>query len=176
MNEQKVEVTIRGASPLLMHSFPLVPIEALDKKPPVEQAELAAYKAHEKYYVPGVNVQRCLVSAASYSKGKGRGNLSRVVAACVGVEPEFAVLTPQEYEVDSRPVVVPATKGRILRHRPRFDKWELDLTISFDGDLLTEQQLRRVVDDAGSRVGLLDFRPEKRGPFGRFIVTAWKAC
>ena len=176
MNQKSISVTIQGTSPLLMHSFPLVPIEALEKKSPEEQAELAAYKAHEKYYVPGVNIQRCLVSAATYSKGKGRGNLSRVVAACVTVVPEFSVLTPQKYQVDSRPVVVPATKGRVLRHRPRFDKWQIEVIVSFDADLLTEQQLRRVVDDGGSRVGLLDFRPEKRGPFGRFMVTVWKAC
>jgi len=29
------------------------------------------------------------------------------------------------------------------------------------------------VDDTGQRVGLLDFRPEKKGPFGRFVVTRW---
>jgi len=34
--------------------------------------------------------------------------------------------------------------------------------------------LRHIVDDAGSRVGLLDFRPERKGPFGRFIVIEWK--
>jgi hypothetical protein len=30
------------------------------------------------------------------------------------------------------------------------------------------------VDDAGQRVGALDFRPEKKGAFGRFVVTHWE--
>jgi hypothetical protein len=46
--------------------------------------------------------------------------------------------------------------------------------MDYDDVLLKESELRRVVDDAGSRVGLLEFRPEKKGPFGRFIVTEWK--
>ena len=76
--------------------------------------------------------------------------------------------------IDSRPVVVPATKGRIVRHRPRFDTWETTFNISFDETLLTSQQVRTVVDDCGSRVGLLDFRPERKGPFGRFMVSHWE--
>ena len=37
-----------------------------------------------------------------------------------------------------------------------------------------DKGLKAIVDDAGDRVGLLDFRPERKGPFGRFMVTAWK--
>lgn len=33
----------------------------------------------------------------------------------------------------------------------------------------------RIVDDCGTRVGLLDFRPERKGPFGRFVVTKWES-
>ena len=71
-------------------------------------------------------------------------------------------------------VVMPATKGRIVRYRPRLNQWKVSFDIEFDNTLITETQLRRVVDDAGSRVGLLDFRPERKGPFGRFIVIDWK--
>jgi hypothetical protein len=40
--------------------------------------------------------------------------------------------------------------------------------------LLSEKEVRGIVDNMGSRVGLLDFRPEKKGPFGRCMVTAWQ--
>ena len=170
----KVTVEIKGISSLLMHAFPLVPIEALEKKSPAEQAELAAYRTPDgKLYVPGVAVQRALVSGATYSKGKGRGSLQKPVAACVQVSPEYLLLTPQDYVVDTRAVVVPATKGRVPRHRPRFDAWTISCEIEFDPTLLKETELRRVVDDTGARVGLLDFRPEKKGPCGRFVVTKW---
>lgn len=175
MPTNTVTCSIEGVSPLLMHRFPLEPIEALEKKSPAEQAELAAYRTPEsKLYIPGVNINRALVAGATYSKGKGRATLQKPVAASVIVSPEYCVLTPQEYVVDSRPIVVPATKGRVLRHRPRLDQWRCTFEIEYDPDLLTEEQLRRVVDDTGSRVGLLDFRPERKGPFGRFSVVGWE--
>lgn len=90
------------------------------------------------------------------------------------VTPERIPLDLDSYEIDSRPVVIAATKGRILRHRPRFEKWDLTFVIEWDLELLSEKEIRQIVDDAGKRVGLLDFRPEKKGPFGRFVVTSWK--
>lgn len=174
--EKSVEVTLKGLHPgLLMHSYPLVPIEAMEKKSAREQAELSAYKNDGHYYLPGTAIQRALVGAASYSKGKNRGSLSRVVAACVFVSPEVNVLNGNPPHIDTRPVVVPATKGRVLRHRYCFEDWKITVNIAYDPDMLTEAQLRRVVDDCGSKVGLLDYRPEKRGPFGRFAVVGWKA-
>jgi len=158
-----------------MHSFPLVPIEALDKKPVEEQAKLAAYWTPDgKLYVPGVAIQRAIVNGATFSKGKGRGSLQKPVAACVIVSPDYCILDQQTYVIDSRPVVIPSTKGRVLRHRPRFDKWCVKFNIEWDNTLIKESELRRIVDDTGSRVGLLDFRPQNKGPFGRFMVTSWK--
>ena len=164
-----------GQSPLLMHAFPLLPIEAMEKKPPAEQAELAAYRDPDTHdlYVPAVAVQRALVAAAAYSKGKGRASLVKQAAACLLVTPERLSLGTQTYMVDSRPVVMPATRGRVLRHRPRLDVWAITYTLEWDERLISEQQIRRIVDDMGSRVGLLDFRPEKKGPYGRSVVVSW---
>lgn len=172
-----ITVAIKGISALLMHSFPLVQVEGLEKRTPDEQAEIAAYRDPDtgELYIPGVAFQRALVAGAAYSKGKGRSTLQKPVAACVLVTPERASLGTKEYIVDARPVVIPATKGRVVRYRPRLDSWETTFSIEFDPMLITEDQLRRVVDDTGRNVGLLDYRPEKKGPFGRFMVTAWKS-
>lgn len=171
-----IAVEVKGISALLMHSFPMVPVEAVEKKPKEEQAEISAYRIPDDggLYVPAQAFQRALVSAGTYSKGKGRGNLSRVIGGSVLVTPEYLDLGVRDYVIDSRPVVIPATKGRVMRYRPRLNEWKFTAQIEYDENLLTEAQLRRVVDDCGKMVGLLDFRPEKRGPFGRFIVTEWK--
>jgi hypothetical protein len=176
MSLQIRKVTLKGATPILMHAFPLVPIEALEKKLPAEQAELAAYRDPEtgQLYVPGTNVQRALVAAATYSKGKGRGSLQRAAAACLQVMPERIPFGTKTYAVDSRPVVVPATKGRVVRHRPRLDEWQITFELEWDDHLLKETEVRRIVDDMGQRVGLGDYRPEKKGPFGRSVVVSWK--
>src|SRR5262249_37918786 len=145
------------------------------KKTPAEQAEIAAYRIPQSgnLYIPGVALQRAIVGGAAFSKGKGRATLQKPVAACVFVTPEYLDLGIKEYEVDTRPIVMPSTKGRILRHRPRLDHWKVRFTLEFDDTLLKSTELRRIVDDTGSRVGLLDFRPERKGPFGRFVVTSW---
>lgn len=173
---KSVKVGLKGISPLLQHAFPLVPIEALEKKSIEEQAEYAAYRDAEtgELYIPGVAIQRSFINAATYSKGKGRASLQKPAAACLMVAPERVGLGAKEYTIDSRPVVVPATKGRVLRHRPRLDDWHASFELSWDDHLLTETEVRRIVDDAGSRVGLLDFRPERKGPFGRFMVIVWE--
>jgi hypothetical protein len=169
-----INVTIKGVYPLLMHRMPLVNINGLDKLPAEEQAEHAAYRMPDgMLYIPGTNIQRAIISGATYSKGKSRASLQKPVAACVLVTPEHCTLGVKDYIVDSRTVVIPATKGRIVRHRPRLDEWKVSFTVEYDPVLLTEEQLRTVVDDTGARVGLLDFRPEHKGPFGRFMVTEW---
>jgi hypothetical protein len=171
---KKIHVESKGTSPLLMHRFPMIPLEAPEKKSAAEQAEYAAYRHGENLYVPGLNLQRSLVSSALFSKGKGRSSLQKRVAACVLVSPEHLDLGTARYDIDSRPVVVPATKGRIIRHRPRLDEWKLKFDLEYDENLLGEPQVRRIVDDAGQLVGLLDFRPETKGSFGGFIVTFWE--
>lgn len=176
MTIKKTQCEITGTSPLLMHRFPMESIVALEIKSREEQAEISAYRDPDtrELYIPGVAFQRCLVAAAVYSKGKGRASLQKPVAACVIVTPERASLGVEEYAIDSRPVVISATKGRVIRHRSRLNEWRTTFIIEYDDELITEERLRRVVDDAGSRVGLLDFRPERKGPFGRFMVALWK--
>ena len=176
MTIKKVNVKLKGKSALLMHSFPMVPIEAFEKKSIEEQAELAAYRDEDsgELYIPGINIQRALIAAAVYSKGKGRASLQKPAAACLMVEPEKVLLGVKDYKIDSRPVVMPATRGRIMRYRPRLDAWVFGFELEFDDMLLAESQVRKIMDDACDKVGFLDFRPEKKGPFGRGMVVEWK--
>jgi len=175
MAVELVQVGIEGISPLLMHSYPMEPIEGLDKMSKEDQAKHAEYRNPDgKLYIPGVAMQRALVAGAAYSKGKGRASLAKVAAACMMVSPEYLILKPQEYNIDSRRVVIRATGGSVIRHRPRFEKgWEVSFDLEYDNTMIKEEQARRVVDDTGKLVGILDFRPACKGPFGRFMVTSW---
>jgi hypothetical protein len=174
---QKVEVSIKGLPPgIMMHRFPLEPIVGLEKKTKEEQAEYSAYRNAEsgELYIPGPALQQALVAAATYSKGKGRGSLQKVVAASVFVLDGTLGLGMKKYEVDSRAVVVPATGGRVIRHRPVVPDWKTSFELMYDENLLSEAQIRKVVEEAGSLCGLLDYRPNCKGPFGRYMVTSWK--
>jgi len=171
-----VTITVCGQSPLLMHRFPMEPVQSIEKLAPEEQAELAAYRipGSGNLYVPGVNMWSSIVEGAAYVKGKGRASMQKPAAACILVTPEYLDLGTKAYEIDARPVVVPATKGRVVRYRPRLNDWKLTMQVEWDPTLISDVQLRQIMDHAGQRVGVGDFRPQKKGPFGRFVVEHWE--
>lgn len=181
---ETIEVTIKGVSPLLMHRFSEQEqakvasrtSKRLGFKKPGAAAEEAAYRLPNGggLYQPAEHIRQAIVGAAGYHK-QGRRSAATSAAAGIFVEPEAIPHKSGDYEVDSRPVVVPATRGRVMRHRPRLDDWELSFTILYDESLFDESLVRAILDDAGQKVGIGDFRPSKRGPFGRFMVTEWKA-
>jgi len=156
--------------------------ENFDKLSPEKQVEYAAYRednvhldvVHGGLYVPGEAVRSTLVAAAKFSKGRGRSTLQTTAAACLMVEPEHIYLGTDKYEIDSRWVVNPPTGGRVIRHRPKLNRWKITFVIKYDDNLLKAVQVRRIVDDGGALVGLLDFRPACKGPFGRYIVEEWR--
>jgi hypothetical protein len=58
-----------------------------------------------------------------------------------------------------------------LRYRPRFDQWGARFTLSLDDESLDIGTAHKLLSEAGQHIGIGDFRPEKRGPFGCFRVT-----
>jgi hypothetical protein len=57
--------------------------------------------------------------------------------------------------------------------RPRFDKWELRIDLEIDRHETSIERMREVVEKAGRRTGLGDFRPGTKGIFGQFCITRW---
>jgi hypothetical protein len=80
----------------------------------------------------------------------------------------------KDFEVDARPVTIPATKGRVMRYRPRFNCWGLKFSLVINEAMLALDDAQMLLNEAGVSVGIGDFRPEKRGPFGTFLVTSFK--
>ena len=85
---------------------------------------------------------------------------------------EYEIISPG-WEVDERPIRNPATGGRFLRYRPRFNEWAVEFSVEIDETMIGPKLFRQLVDDAGKKIGLGDFRPACKGPFGRFVVTDW---
>jgi hypothetical protein len=80
----------------------------------------------------------------------------------------------KDYEVDSRPVTIPSTKGKVMRHRPRFDQWSMRFTLRINEDILPVDFVQLLLTEGGQQIGIGDFRPEKSGPFGTFQITSWQ--
>ena len=128
--------------------------------------------------IPQPNLLRCIMEGGRFHKiGKKQVTTLKesLVPACVEIHDVFIPLeTVSGWKVDTRPVRIPSTGGRILTHRPMFDDWALSFTVMLDHGLMSDRLFREIVDDAGNRVGLGDFRPGTRGPYGRFSVTRWE--
>ena len=194
MKPTTVKCTIRGLTPLLVNRFSDEAAQDATagtrkthrtkaRLSPRDDAQGRLYQTGAKrqrdQVIPSENLLACLVEAGRFLK-VGKRQLSTqkasLVAAWVTFEdPHTRIVHKAPWSVDSRPVRIPATGGRILRHRPRFDDWKLSFAIQLHPilDLGGADVARELVDIAGAVVGLCDFRPSTRGPFGRFRVDRW---
>lgn len=178
---KQISIEIAGASPLLVHRFPeQEQLEASSGEHSRREA-VSDYEAALSClylldgalpYLPAENIRQSLIAAAGRHK-IGRKAASSDAAAALYIEPD-AIPLLGEWVIDKRPVVIPATRGRIIRVRPRFDYWSLRFVLNVETTLISLSLVRKIVDDAGNYVGVGDFRPAKKGPYGRFTVTLWK--
>jgi len=176
--------TIRGTKPLLMHSTRSMTeapkLARGEVLPPAKEAELALYKDKSgRIVIPGDCILGALKAAAPNFKAKGKGKTTLKNFVDSGLEiAGDAVISPQEYAVDSRPVVV--QRSRIIRSRPIFDEWEATFDVEildtgtwfdqFDEKYSKGGILRDVIIYAGKFKGLCDFRPR----FGRFELVSFE--
>ena len=174
-------VTIQGISPLLMNRpSNLIGDISKDKKPHQDDAMAQAsdklYQVDGQLYQPSTHLQGSLVEAGKHKKvvGKGKSTYSKIVGYAVQIEPFEIVHKNPKWEVFSVLAVNPSTKGRNLLHRPILKKWELDFQVVFDETEVPESIMKELLDIAGRIAGLGDWRPAKKGPYGKFQVTSWK--
>jgi hypothetical protein len=185
----KIQIAIEGVTPLICNKFTDLAAErasngssgssaAADRGTPQDTAASKLYigLAGEPM-IPQPNLMRCLVEGGRFHK-IGRSQIttarSSMLFSCLDVEgAEIAIEHKQPWKVDTRAVRIPSTGGRILAHRPIFDDWRLVFEVELDTTILGAKLFRQIVDDAGKRVGLGDFRPACKGPYGKFTVTSW---
>lgn len=150
-----------------------------DRGTPFEIAEKKLYKGLDgKPMIPSPNLLRSIVDGGYFTKlGKKQVTTARssMLYSCVGINAvEIPIIHKQPWKVDTRPVRIPSTGGRILAHRPMFDDWRLEFEVELDTSIINAKLFRQIVDDAGSRIGLGDFRPSTKGPFGRYKIVKWQ--
>lgn len=189
---KRFRVTIVGDTSLLQHRFgeqaetdsgKSTRRVQMHDETPRQAAEKVSYKDEKgRFYFPGAAIGRMLREAGGAHKQKGsRKSVKYLVPAAVLVLDDAVIITEadgktpaKDFEVDSRPVVIPATKGRIMRHRPRFDKWAAVFELRVNETVLHPDVVHRLLMEGGEQIGIGDYRPEKGGPFGVFRVTEWK--
>lgn len=180
-NLVRAKVMVRGTRPLIQHAFgpDSIPLEAQEKagvagNDPREWKKSCLLTEEGQLYIRGNYVFGCLRNAARHTK-KGRGSIQPLVAATLQVEEPIVLLNrwmPKAGEppldptngaaghdvyVDVSPVRNPTTKARNIRYRlATAPGWECTFTITWDKTLVSREQMRAVLNHAGTLAGFGD--------------------
>jgi len=181
-NYKKIDVEIRGLTPLLMNRLNPESLKSksrmrMEQYSTEQDAANSAYIAEidgkRQLYIP----QECLYSMIIYTAKQykiRRMSLSSLLAGTMRVEPEKVPLGTDKYEVDERAVVI--QNQRVLKGRAKLPKWSAKFQLIYDSRRLPdgiEATLKEILEDAGTRMGLLDYRPQHKGWFGTFAVESF---
>lgn len=186
---KEIRIAVEGITPLICNRFTDEAMEAAtngtrssaigNKGTPLEQAEKKLYIGHDgKPMIPQPNVFRSIIDGGTFHKaGKSKVTTLKtsMIPSCLAIdELEIPIIHREPWVVDTRAVRIPSTGGRISTHRPMFHDWRLEFTMQLDDSIMASRMLRMVIDDSGKRIGLGDFRPACKGPYGRYVVVEWR--
>ena len=184
---QTITIKLTGTTPLLMHSDRFAnPIDPLTKahkeltskrKKTDEDHEAIAlsewrgalyFDDEIGVYLPSENIEAAIVGAAKLQK-LGTAFKRGMIMVDLRCPLEFAGKTSVdemmanlgEYSLAKSVVVM---RARIMRIRPMFRDWSTTCTLSYDEELINKSDLLKAISDAGTLIGLCDWRPR----YGRF--------
>lgn len=186
-------ITLTGTAPLLMHnsrlSNPLDPAtKALKKctakrnKTEDDHEQIARLEfagglyidEHGGPFIPGENIARCLVDGAKITKQGVK--VTRGVFISTDVNP-LGYNGPRDedglWKAGWRHMAsVKVGTSRTMRCRPWFPEWKVQADGYLDPAVLELSDLSVIADNAGSLIGLGDWRPR----FGRFTAKVEHAA
>ena len=176
---RKIKVSIKGTAPLLQHKMSIGQEAQLASKTKKstgqdrgDKPEEYLYKVGNKICQPAEHILQAIIKRLGGYKiqGKGKKTYLEMGKGSLNITPDMIPHKTQEWEADSRTVVIKATRGRVVRIRPKINDWELDFIIELINDELPIEVIKCALDDAGREGGIGDYRPR----FGRFIVTSFQ--
>ena len=182
-----VHMRLEGIKPLLMHAEagvnPFDPltrqIKALTgKRLKTDEDQLAIARLEWELgmyyipdigpYIPGANVKKCVMEAAAINRGA-----TAVKRALIPMDAEIPLLYegPRTLEAlweggYAHTCSVGIGKKKIMRCRPRFNRWHLETSMRVNTAALDYDALMMYLRLAGDLTGLGDYRPT----FGRFVA------
>lgn len=184
----RIAATCKGISPFLMNPATDELLDQLrgrtrptkDKNRSVEDeaAEKLSKGPDGRIGVSSVNLYAAMVAAGRRVKN-GKTQISTATTTTLpglmSVEQMFLPFTDDPpWVADKRRGVNPKGGEMVCLIRPRFDTWGFEVTFLIDETEIAASTVRDVLRVAGQFIGLGDFRPSKRGPFGRFAIAEWK--
>lgn len=179
-SEKVYKVRITGRPPgILMHNIEGMmkqmsasSVRKRNQKPTFqEDAENSAYRMKSgELYIPSKAMYGCIVNGGKGAKIGKFGAMG--ILATIRIFPMQIPLGTNDYEIDVQMAVV--QHARIPRARPLIREWTIEFYVVFDSNYMRAEDLESIIKDAGKKVGILDFRPQHRGPYGTFKVESFE--
>lgn len=176
----EINVSVTGITSLLFNKFIQDELEPKSKRQTGVTKEKdpkdKLYIADGKIYTPASHFEGMFVNAAKNFKvrGKGKSTYSKLAGSAIAVLPAAIIHKHQEYTIFRTTAVNPTTKGRMIVDRPMMTTWALDFTVRVLDDEFPIEVVKEILDYGGTYVGIGDWRPDRKGKYGKFIVTAFK--
>lgn len=172
MGTYRIKVAVKGTRPLLQNQF-RVATEGPPKKGQVYDDEMEVKQRliiddKGKICQPALHFEAAMIKSAAEFKFQGRKTFKDLFKAAVFIEPMLIPHKLTRYVIDRQAVVI--AKARIIRCRPRFDKWELYFTILVNDDRIQPLVVKQILENAGKYHGIGDYRPR----FGLFTVSVFQ--
>ena len=183
-----VTATIKGQAPIQFSKHIVTPRpEALahqDHEEKTWRERMHVNPTTGKLFIPGMAFKKSMDSVAKFlgDKIKGKRNATWTKHFLSGVLPSGNAeldITPDKAE--KYPLFVPSDGkpgggSRVLKFFPIVREWATQITFTIIDDEITQEVFKRHLEQAGQLIGVLAFRPEHGGYFGRFEVEKleWK--
>jgi len=188
MSQQSLKFHIEGIAPLLMHNGQLAnPLNPLVKemktltgqRKKTDEVHLALSRlefraglylnSKGEVIITSDVLESCLIEGAKKSK------LGKQFKSAVAIHEDSILNYGKKLTVDElweRSAEFADVRGvkvgtsRVMRTRPIFRNWSLKFTALYDDEQINAENLLQAVTDAGTQVGLCDYRPK----YGRFQI------
>lgn len=189
-----VRVKCRGVSPFLMDRMTDETLDELrtgvrrNKPKDTPVRDVAKVKIYRENGDQGrIGIPQEMLFAALSNAGRNVKNGKKQVSTAktttlpdfMSIEELFIPLTNIDPDNEENSWVPDKRRGRLADGtavcvvRPKFTEWEFEVTVEYDEKKADESCVKALFNNAGSAQGLGSFRPNCKGPFGRFRVIEW---
>jgi hypothetical protein len=146
---------------------------------PEEEAEAGCYRLPSgQLYLPMTHFRGSILGAASGQKINKKSAKTHFAGGLFALELHAPLYHPEtgaalkEYEIDIQRAVV--MRAGVSRARACLPQWAALIRFQYEPLLLTPEIIETTLQLAGAIVGVGDYRPQKGGPYGRYVCELSK--
>lgn len=189
---QTIKVPIIGTAPLIVHNWSekakrqMLDAQQGRKKvkeirDPHADYEASLYRIHNEdghdlYGFPVLAFKAATIGGARFYDKSVTMTMLRQCMFFKGVvtKADPAQLVPIQGEPRMREDVVRVGQGTDLRYRGEFTEWSAELIITFVTSSLSQGSVLSLIDAGGMGVGVGEWRPQRSGEYGTYMVDTSK--